>query len=397
MALERRARCGEGRFLKILHLDTGREWRGEQQQIFHLTQGLEERGIVSVVATPMGSALAQRLRDHDLPVIELPPGSPFAPRSVRALHGILADRHWHLLHAHSAHAHTLGFLSFRLPPARSFHRPAFIVSRRVDFVPARDPLTRLKYTGAGQTFVCVSSAVAEVLRHYGVPECALRVVHDGVPVPGSPDPYDSELPDADAARIEQERADLRAELNVPEQVPLIGNIAPFAEHKGHRYLLEAMARVRAEEESAHLVLLGKGELEKTLRHQAESLALTGALTFTGFRPDAVRYLPAMDVFALASVEEGLGIPILSAQAAGVPVVGTTAGGLPEAVADGVSGILVQPKAPDALASAILRLLRDRSLRARMGQAGRKWVSDHFAVSRMVDETLLVYRDALGRV
>ncbi len=382
--------------MKILHLDTGREWRGEQQQVFYLTQGLEDRGVTSVVATPQGSPLAQRLRAEDLPVIELPPGSPFGPRTVRALHNILADRHWHLLHAHTAHAHTLGFLAFRLPPARSFHRPSFVTSRRVDFMPARDPLTRLKYGMAGQTFICVSAAVLEVLRAYGVPAAALRVVHDGVPVPGaSPDdPLPSEL---DPSFAERERADLRAELGLSPDALLIGNIGPFFAHKGHRYLIEAMAQVRAVEPRAQLVLFGKGELDKELRALAERLALDGSIHFAGYRPDAPRYVAAMDVLAMASLEEGLGIPALRAQAAGIPVVATRAGGLPEAVVDGESGLLVRPKDACALAEGILTLLGDAALRSRMGCAGRANVRARFTNARMAEETLAIYREILGRV
>jgi glycosyltransferase involved in cell wall biosynthesis len=382
--------------VKVLHLDTGNEWRGGQQQVFYLTQGLEERGIVSVVASPQGSPLATRLRRQDLPVIELPLASPFSPRMVRSLQHILADRTWHVVHAHTAHAHTLAFLSIRLPPARPFHRPEFVISRRVDFVPARDPLTRLKYTTGGQTYLCVSHAIAEILRSYGVPSDAVRVVHSGVPLPGSPDPTDPLPTENDPAGWSAERRDLREELGVPPDGFLLGNVAQFVEHKGHRFLLDALERILRFEPGAHLVLLGSGELEKDLRKQAERLGLARAVTFAGFRPDVARYLSAMDVFTLSSVEEGLGTSILDAQAAGVPVVGTRAGGMPEAVREGESGLLVPTGDPEALANAILHLLRDPVLRTRMGRAGRAWVRENFSTGRMVEQTLTIYREIQGR-
>lgn len=382
--------------MKILHLDTGREWRGGQQQVLYLTQGLEERGLVSVVATPQRSLLAQRLRRQDLPVIELPPSSPFSPRTIRTLQQILADRTWHVLHAHTAHAHTLAFLAFRLPPPRPFHRPAFFVSRRVDFVPARDPLTRLKYTAGEQTFLCVSEAIGGILQTYGVPASSVRIVHSGVPVPGSSHPDDPLPVEIDPSVRLREKRDLRLELGLPPEGPLLGNIAQLVEHKGHRHLLDAFARIRGVLPQAHLLLLGSGEMEKDLRRQSARLALDGAVTFAGFRPDAARYLSTMDVFVLSSVEEGLGTSILDAQAARVPVVGTTAGGIPEAVQHDRTGFLVPPGNAEALADAVLRLLQDPELSERMGQAGREWVKDRFSTTRMIEKTLAVYREFEGK-
>lgn len=382
--------------MKILHLDSSREWRGGQQQVLYLTRGLEERGVVSVVATPQGSPLAQRLRRQDLPVVELPPGPIFSPKSVRAVQQLLADRRWNILHAHTAHAHTLGFLCFRLPPPRPFQRPSFVVARRVDFVPPRDPFTRLKYTTGDQTLICVSEAIREILQHYGVAPHTLRVVRSGVPVPGTTvpsDPLASEL--VPEGRLE-ERAELRAELGVPTDALLLGNIAQLVEHKGQTHLLAAMPEIRAGEPAAHLVLLGEGELEKDLRRQVERLGIEPGITFAGHRPDAARYLPSMDLFVMSSVEEGLGTSILDAQAAGVPVVATRSGGIPEAVREDVTGLIVPAADPAGLARAVLSLLRDPARRARMGQAGRSWIEERFTADRMVDETLAVYREILGR-
>jgi glycosyltransferase involved in cell wall biosynthesis len=217
-----------------------------------------------------------------------------------------------------------------------------------------------------------------------------------VPLPGSPHPDDPLPAEIDPSRSSKEKRDLRQELGLPTEGPLLGSIAQFAEHKGHRYLLESLPQIRRSVPGAHLVLFGSGDLEKDLRRQAERLSLNGGLTFAGFRPDAARYLPALDVFVLSSVEEGLGTSILDAQAAGIPVVGTRAGGLPEAVSAGVSGFIVPPRDPVALADAVLRLLRDPGLRERMGRAGRQWVQERFSTARMIEKTLAVYREFEGR-
>lgn len=372
--------------MKVLHLDSGLEWRGGQQQVLYLTQGLEELGVTSVVATPQGSPLSKQLRQRDLPVIEIPYTAPFAPKTVRAMQRILADRNWSVLHSHTAHAHTLGFLSYRLPPPRSFQRPAFVVSRRVDFVPRQDPLTRLKYTSDKQYFVCVSDAIRRILEDYGVPARSLFVVRSGVSIP--------ELV-PEAQRTGHIRK-LRDDLGIPADRFLLGSIGHFVAHKGHRYLLEAVASLRAAHPTLHLVLLGNGELEDDLRGRASALQIDDAVTFAGQRPHARQFLPAFDLYVHASVEEGLGTSVLDAGAAGIPVVATRAGGLPEAVEEGRTGVLVEPANTEALAQAIADLIPDQARRLAMGCAGRTWVEAGFSEHHMVDASLSVYREILGR-
>ncbi|MEZ4653035.1 MAG: glycosyltransferase family 4 protein [Candidatus Eisenbacteria bacterium] len=368
----------------MLHLDTGTEWRGGQQQVLYLTQGLQELGVISVVATPQGSPLAAQLRQRNLPVIEIAYSAPYAPKVVRRVQRILSDRTWNILHMHTSHAHTLGFLSLRLPPPRAFHRPAFVVSRRVDFVPNGDPLSRLKYTSAGQFFLCVSDAIREILEEYGIPARSLYVVRSGVAVNGR-------RPGPDARRA------LRRELHVPENAFLLGAIGQLVPHKGHRYLLDAMTAVRETIPEAHLVVIGEGNLESDLRKQAAHLGLNGSITFAGYRPGAISYLPAFDLFVHASVEEGLGTSILDAEAAGIPVVATRAGGIPEAVSEGESALLVAPAETGALAHAILELGRNAERRSAMGEAGRRFVSREHSDRHMVEETLAAYQDILGKI
>ena len=99
---------------------------------------------------------------------------------------------------------------------------------------------------------------------------------------------------------------------------------------------------------------------------------------------------------MPSLQEGLGLSAMEAQACGVPVVASRIGGLVEAVQDGVTGFLVPPRDPAALAAAIARLLCDRELARRFGDAGRQRIEEKFSVGAMVDGTLAVYRKALGR-
>jgi glycosyltransferase involved in cell wall biosynthesis len=148
--------------------------------------------------------------------------------------------------------------------------------------------------------------------------------------------------------------------------------------------------VRARVPSVRFVIVGEGELEARLRAQAAALDLGASVVFAGFRSDLDAVLPAFDVFCLSSQMEGLGTSLLDAMCYGRAVVATAAGGIPEAVEDGVTGRVVPPRQPEALARALAEVLEDREQRERLGAAGRRRFLDRFTAERMVDETLAVY-------
>jgi len=157
---------------------------------------------------------------------------------------------------------------------------------------------------------------------------------------------------------------------------VILSVARQYRRKDTRTLLEAFSRVRGRHPAAALRIVGGGPELPALRARAAELGLGAAVTFLGELPDdeAVRreYLAA-DVFCLPSLQEGFGIVLLEAMAAGLPIVATRAAAIPEVVPDGEAGLLVPPSDPEALAEALDRLLSDPDLRRRLGEAGRRHV------------------------
>jgi glycosyltransferase involved in cell wall biosynthesis len=144
----------------------------------------------------------------------------------------------------------------------------------------------------------------------------------------------------------------------------------------------------------HVVIVGEGPERARLEAQAAHLGLAEQVHFVGHQQDVRPWLAAFDVCVLSSDWEGMSNAILEAMAAGLPVVATAVGGTPEVVVDGVTGFLVPPRDPQALADAILRLLRDPDLRRRMGEAGRAHVTEHFSVEQMVHKRERLYEELL---
>jgi glycosyltransferase involved in cell wall biosynthesis len=170
---------------------------------------------------------------------------------------------------------------------------------------------------------------------------------------------------------------------------VIGTVARLAEQKGLRYLLEAVPLVLGRYPDARFVLVGEGEAREELEALANALGVEDTVTFVGHRDDVAAELAAFDVFAFPSLFEGLCLAVIEAQAAGVPVVATPVGGIRETVVDGETGLLVPTCDARSLAAAIVRLLDDDELSARVATEARRR-SSRYSVERMVAGTLALY-------
>jgi len=173
----------------------------------------------------------------------------------------------------------------------------------------------------------------------------------------------------------------RPALSKPDGRPLIGNVARLAEQKDHRTLLQAAALVP----EADFVIAGEGELRSELEGAAGP-----NVRFLGARSDIPDVLASLDVFAFPSLFEGLCLAVIEAQAAGVPVVATAVGGIKETVVEGETGLLVPTRDPEALASAIRRLLEHPDEAARLAAEARRRALERYSEERMVSGTLALY-------
>jgi glycosyltransferase involved in cell wall biosynthesis len=182
----------------------------------------------------------------------------------------------------------------------------------------------------------------------------------------------------------------RKELGLPTEGPVIGTVGRLVPIKGHVWLLKAAPQVLAEFPGACFVFIGGGPLLEELKRSAEELGIGRCVVFLGPRQDMPECLAALDVFALPSLNEGMGRVLIEAMAVGVPIVATRVGGIPDIVADGATGMLVPPQDEKALAAALLELLRDPHRRRAYGEAARRSVDDRFDVASMVKEIERLY-------
>lgn len=194
--------------------------------------------------------------------------------------------------------------------------------------------------------------MARLARELGVPAQCIHVILNAVP---------------DTGLATVARADLRRELGLPQDRPLLVSIGRLTAVKGFDVAIRALADVP----DATLVIVGEGEQRAVLDELAAPYG--DRVRFVGRQPQetALRYLRAADVFVLSSHTEGLSHVLLEAITVGTPAVATRVGGNPEILTDGVNGLLVPPDNPPVLAASINYLLADPAYAAKLAEAGRR--------------------------
>lgn len=358
---------------------------GTVEVLAELARGLFAHGWEVEVAGPREGARYAELETSGVAVHRLPllPGYG-SPRedavAARGLARLLRTGRFDLVHTHSAKAGVLGRLvaaPLRVPLVHSPHCFPFLSlnysARRRQLAAgierALAPLAR--------RIVCVcEDERREALQRHIAGEDRLRVVHNGVPAcaPATPPP---ELAAASA------------------RGPVAATVSVLRDQKRVDVFVAAAPAILAAVPDATLAVVGDGPLRPQLEQQAASLGLAGdpRFMFAGFVPPAAGVLAALDVYVLSSDYEAFPVAVLEALACGVPQVATAVGGTPEAVTD-QTGRLVAPRDPDALAAAVIELLRAPQARAAMGEASRRRHAQHFGVERMVAQTAAVYAEAL---
>ncbi|MGH7500022.1 MAG: glycosyltransferase [Gemmatimonadales bacterium] len=347
---------------RVVHVASGREWRGGQRQIWLLARELTRMGVEQTVVTGAGTELARRLTGDNVRVREVRWTVGIDPRVVLAALGELRVGA-SLLHAHDAHAVTLAGI------AAGLAGKPFVATRRVDF-----HLRRGGFWRRAQRVIAISRAVADVLAADGIAADRVAIVPSGI-----------SLEDARATPS----LGVRARLGLPADATIAANVAALVGHKDHPTLLRAARALRDSMPSLHWVIAGEGPLRPGIELLREELGLGGHVHLLGHIPEPVRLIADADVYVMSSSQEGLGTTVLDAMAIGIPVASTAAGGIPEMLSGG-GGLLVPAGEFAALADAVRSALTDSTLRAALIDRASTAVQ-RFTARRMAEDVLSVYR------
>ncbi|MFN0007911.1 MAG: glycosyltransferase family 4 protein [Planctomycetota bacterium] len=361
---------------------------GTRRHIVDAAAGLRSRGLdvhlaVSTLRQPDFERDLQYLEASGVGVLRLPmvreiqPGRDLAHLAALARH--LECLRPDVVHTHSSKAGALGRLaSVATGIGARVHTPHTFAFLFDAMFPAwkRELFRDVEMALAGHTqrTIAVSETEAETIRRSGVvPADRIRVVANGL----DPSPWVGARPIP------------RAEIGVPEGVPLAAVIGLLNLAKGQDLAIEA--RVRPGLDRLHLVVAGDGEMRAQLESLAARLGVTGRVRFLGHRSDAPAIVSACDFTLLPSRWEGMPYIVLESMAAGRPVVATPVDGARDVVRPGENGFLASAIGVDPIAAACRQILGLTPAECRaMGERGRGRVLASWTSARMVDGLLAVY-------
>ena len=366
---------------------------GTERQLAAVAAGLVRLGWHVAVYSLAGSGELQgELECAGVRVIVSPvKRSPAAPSTLRRLGaltrviphlaGIMSKHHPAIVHFMLPEAYLVG-----APLAALTRIPLRVMSRRSLNVYQKNGLVRGAERVLHRSMSAVlgnSRKVVDELAEEGVSAECLGLIYNGI--------------DAAAFASTVPRSQARTVLGVEADAFVISIVANLIHYKGHGDLLDALGQATSRMPRRwRLLLVGRDDgIGAQLRAQAVRNGISDNVLFLGLRSDVPAVLAASDTAVLCSHEEGFPNAILEAMAAGLPVIATDVGGNPEAVLDGITGLIVPPRDPARLADAILSLNNDPAMRASYGAAGLRRVREHFTMERCVALHDALYRTLLA--
>ncbi len=354
--------------MRILEVITPSHYSGAERVVTYLSGELQRLGHEVLVATKPLPLLEQELARRGVPCEPGPFSGKLNRRVGERLRELIRTFRPDVVHAHLSTAAWWG--------AWAAHREGLPCAAHVH------GMTHTFWYRRADLLIGPSRGVRDYLVSHGVPVGKTEVIYNGL------DP---------ASFVGLRPAEqVRAELELPLAALVIGVVAHLAAKKGHRVLLEALARLAPRHPDLYCLCLGRGPLKDSLEQLARKLGLGDRVRFLGYRHDALEVTQVFDVAVLPSVQkEGLGLCLIEAGFLGIPAAGSDAPGMNEVVQTGVTGLLSAPGDAPALAEALDRLLSDADLRRQLGEAARRRVSAVFTLRRQAEKTVKTFEKLLS--
>lgn len=377
---------------KILFVITKSNWGGAQRYVFDLATSLQKEYDVAVALGGEGK-LKELLEAQQIRVISIPGMTRDISlaqewKAFLFLVSLFFKERPDIVHLNSSKAAGLGALAARLAIMRHIvftaHAWAWNEERPLS---ARIAIALLHYLTVllAHRTICVSNAVYDQMARFPMTRRRMRVIHLGI----------TPLPRLEKSQARAHFVERSPALDVRCAFPwliILGELHPI---KGHRYALEALARIKATHPELTTLVVGAGEARESLHAYVTAHGLEAQVHFMGHIEDAGSLLPAFDIMLVPSLSEAFGYVLIEAGAAEVPVIASHVGGIPEIV-EPDAGALVPPRNADAILGALMEALEDPDLRRSRALALKLRVVNHFTKERMVEDTKALYTDLLHR-
>jgi glycosyltransferase involved in cell wall biosynthesis len=364
-----------GRPVPILFLFPALDVGGAERQLEALVRGLDRARFRPVVACQHGrGAVAVALEGAGVPVYQLSDNRRFDPGFPLRMLELLRREEIRLVASHGFSTGVVGRLAAGVAGVRVCVLLEHATGER-DMSPLKHRINRLLAPRATAWVAVAAGQLDYLQRVKHIPASRIHVIRNGI----DPAPY--MFPAAERAAL---AARVRAELGIPTGAPVAGSLAVLRPEKDLHTFVRAARIAHASLPEARYIIVGDGPLRRDLEHEIDAVGLGDRVILAGWRADIPQVLAALDVSVLCSTDvETLPMAFLESMAAGLPLIGTRVGGLPELIDAERNGLLIPPRQPEALAAALVRVLRNLETARVWGRASRQRVEREFGLDRMV--------------
>ncbi len=360
--------------IHVIHVSTATSWRGGEQQLAYLIEGLKTHGVKQQVLCVEKAPFAEYCLKNGIATTPFRKHGALNLKAAAMLTRICKTNQALIVHCHDSHAHSIAYIA-----AFIFRNPArIVIHRRVDFPVSKSVFSRAKYKHPKiAKFICVSEAIKKILLPGLKDPAKATVIHSGI----------------DLSRFEhvENRGLLKKEFGLSEKNILIGNVSALAPHKDYFTFINTAEILLKNNPHFRFVIIGEGPERAAIETEIHKKGLKDRILMAGFRNNVPELLKELSVLLLTSKTEGLGTTILDAFASGLPVVATRAGGIPEIVEHKVSGLLADVKNVRQLSQMVEMLINNEDLKRNLIGTAKNKVRE-FDYKITAQKTLSIYNE-----
>lgn len=374
---------------RILHVVASLQG-GAAHHVLHLAQGFLERGYQVAIAAPGdNSALESAIEDQRIPFYRIPLNHPLPLKSIFILKRLLEREPWTHIHVHGHRAALLARMVCRL-----VSKPPWLIYTVHGYHPLHYPnpvfrwivntLERF-FSRWTNWYICVSESTRNDLA-FTIPSALRRcsVVENAIPIP-----------DWSEEERGRKRDEIRNLYQIPPKAFLIGMVGRLQWQKSIDRLLLSIQILRERYDDLFILIVGDGPLRQDLESLADTLSIRDICRFAGHQSHPSDFYPAMDLFVLTSLWEGLPLTILEAWSVGTPVAATDVPGSRDMIRDGINGFLAE-NSVEGIVKAIEAFRSQPSRIDAIRQNALQEIARRFTLARMVEQTEKIYRDTFDR-
>ena len=380
---------------KVLLVSVTGGWGGDGQVLVSLGRFLRNAGWGVLSACPVNGLLSERLSSYGIEVKAFDPvllnlanglydlirQYAAVRRANRQIYKIIQTENVDIVHANTIQGHWNAFIG-----ARRARVPIIFHAHDIPSNSMLHHMWTLSCLYYCDAIIAVSRAVADYLRKCGVPSSKIHIINP---------PYNKE-----ALRRGLKEDSIKYENLTCDKLPIIGFIGALSPRKAPLDIICAAKKLSSKGHSARFIFVGSPfpgdeEYAKMIQYLPKKLGIANYVQFTGFQINPFEWLKHFDVFVITSTQDPCPLVVFEAMELGKPVIGTNVGGIPEQVLDGETGFIIPVNNPTALAEKLQILIKNPSLRQKMGEAGRQRVTSLFEPRKMLTKILALYQEVLS--